>query len=61
MHRTHKANPSTYQRTPSGKGLHPSFRPFCTIFLQPHEAVTKLRKFCDSLFVISVVFAVFDI
>ena len=41
---TNETNPSTYQRTPSGKGLCPSFRPFCTIFLQPQEAVTKLKQ-----------------
>ena len=49
LYATNETNPSTYQRTPSGKGLRPSFRPFCTIFLQPQEAVTKLIEFCNSL------------
>ena len=53
MHRplyaTNETNPSTYHRTPSGRGLRPSFRPFCTIFLHPQEAVTKLFEFYDSL------------
>ena len=50
LYATNETNPSTYHRTPSGKGLRPSFRPFCTIFLQPQEAVTKLFEFCSSLF-----------
>ena len=48
LYATNEMNPSTYQRTPSGKGLRPSFRPFCTIFPQPHGAVTKLFEFCNS-------------
>ena len=52
LYAANETNPSTYQRTPSGKGLRPSFRPFCTIFLQPQEAVAKLKEFCDSLFIV---------
>ncbi len=48
LYAANETNPSTYHCTPSGKGLRPSFRPFCTIFLQSQEAVTKLFEFCNS-------------
>lgn len=45
LYATNETNLSTYPRTPSGKGLRPSFRPFCTIFLKPHEAGAEIL--CD--------------
>ncbi len=50
MHRSHKANLSTYHCTPSGKGLRLSFRSFCTIFLQPQGGVAKLNEFATLSF-----------